>query len=487
VRTCIQWGMAIVVSAAACLASTGASAQDSVSDLKKMVEDLTKRLDEVTKQLEEVETKQEEQDAEQKAAAAAPAAATPAERPKGALDVLWKDGIRLESAEVNENGVKPFQLRITGRLQADAAWTSEDDDLQTVDEAESGFEFRRARMAIGGQIYEDFEFMTEYDFVEGESAFKDVYLGAKNIPVVGTLRVGHYKEYGSLDELTSDNDTLFIERALPNIFAPSRNTGVGVHNAFFEKRMTAGMGVFRDSDDFGLGEGGGNWAFTGRLTGLPYYDEENHRLVHVGMWGSYRNNELEDFRLRARPEVHLAGRYIDTFDQIGAVDSVGLFGAEVGTIIGPFSASAEYMLQMLSREDAGADDATMQGGYIQAGYILTGESREYKTDTGIYGAVKPKKNFQIGEGGGIGAWELALRYSFLDLDDDDIDGGREDNITAGVNWFLNPNMRISMNYVHAWVDRDEDVIVDEGTDDEETFPAIDGNFDGFVTRFQVTW
>lgn len=482
-RSYFQWGMAAFVAAAMILVPVGASAQETVDDLRKMVEDLTKRLDEVTKKLEAVEEKQEEQ-----AAAPAPAPAAPAERPKGSLDVIWKDGIRLESAEPNENGVKPFQLRITGRLQADAAWTSEDDDLETVDEAESGFELRRARMAVGGTIYEDFEFMTEYDFVEGESAFKDVYLGAKNIPYVGTLRVGHFKEYGSLDEITSDNDTLFIERALPNIFAPSRNTGVGMQNAFFDKRMTAGVGVFRDSDDFGFGEGGGNWAFTGRLTGLPYYDEENSRLVHLGVWGSYRNNELDDFRLRARPEIHLAGRYIDTFDQIGTVDDMGLFGAEVGTILGPFTASGEYIVQMLNRD--GSDDVTMQGGYIQAGYILTGESREYKTDTGIYGAVKPKKNFQIGDGGGPGAWELALRYSFLDLDDEDVDGGREDNITAGVNWFLNPNIRISMNYVHAWVDRDDEVTVEndpDDPDDDDVFPAIDGNFDGFVTRFQVTW
>ena len=69
--------------------------------------------------------------------------------------------------------------------------------------------------------------------------------------------------------------------------------------------------------------------------------------------------------------------------------------------------------------------------------------------------VKPKKNFKWGES--LGAIELAARYSALDLADEDISGGRLQDTTVGVNWYLNPNMRIMLNYVHSEADaRGED-------------------------------
>jgi phosphate-selective porin OprO/OprP len=491
----VRFGAVIGLCTALLLGPAGAQGQtnDSVESLKKTVEDLTKLLGEATQRLDALEKKQAEQAA---APAPAPAPAAPA-RPKGALDMYWKEGLRIDSAE-NVNGVKPFQLKISGRLQLDASWMTEDDDLETVAESEDGVEFRRARIAIGGIIYQDFDFNAEYDFAEGEPAFKDVYMSANNIPVVGTLRVGHFKEFGSLEELVSDNDTLFIERALPNAFAPSRNVGIGLTNAFLDKRMTASIGAFRETDDFGAGGGDDNWAVTGRVTGLPYYHAvKNERvdklqLVHLGAWATYRETDLSESDLsyrRVRPENHLAPRYINTFGMIGDVDSQVRFGAEAAMIYGPFTAQAEYILNTADRETG--DDVTFQGAYLQAGYILTGEHRLYKNQQGILDKVIPKKNFQIsGDMGGPGAWELVARYSWIDLDDEDVTGGSQSDLTAGVNWYLNPNLRISFNYIHGWVERDDDVLIvndPDDPDDDDLFPAIDGDYDAFLMRFQVTW
>jgi len=485
----VQFWVAIALGAAVILAPAGvrAQTQDSVDSLKKMVEDLTKRLEEVTQKLDAVEKKQ----AEQPAAAPVAAAPTPAPKPKGLMDVYWKEGLRLDSAEA-ENGVKPFQLKITGRAQLDASWMNEDEDLKSVAESEDGVEFRRARIAVGGIIYRDYDFMAEYDFAEGTTAFKDVYISANNIPVVGTLRVGHYKEFGSLDELTSDNDTMFIERALPNIFAPSRNVGVGLSNAFLDKRMTVSLGAFRETNDFARGGGDSNWAVTARVTGLPYYYAvKNDRvdklqLVHVGAWSSYRELDVSSFSISQRPENHLAPKYINTFQQIGSIDNQFLFGVEAALIYGPFTAQTEYIMDSINRN--GADSVTMQGAYAQAAYILTGEHRLYRNQTGVLDKVIPKKNFQIsGDMRGAGAWELAARYSWLDLEDEDVDGGQQQDVTAGVNWYLNPNMRVSFNYIHGWIERDTAVTINPGASNERIFPAIDGDYDGFLMRFQITW
>jgi phosphate-selective porin OprO/OprP len=321
-------------------------------------------------------------------------------------------------------------------------------------------------------------------------------MSANNIPYVGTLRVGHFKEFASLEELTSDNDTMFIERALPNLFAPSRNVGVGLTNAFLDKRMTASLGAFRNTNDQGVGGGDDNWAVTARVTGLPYYYSvkteraDKLQLVHVGAWTTYRETD-GSLRFRARPENHLAPRYLDTFGMIGTADSQTEFGVELASIYGPFTAQAEYMFDSIDRD--GADSAMMQGAYLQAGYILTGEHRTYKNQQGVLDKVTPAKNFQIsGDGGGAGAWELAMRWSWLDFDDENVTGGSQNDLTAGVNWYLNPNMRISFNYTHGWVERNDDVLISTGANptdpaDDVIQPSIDGDYDGFLMRFQVTW
>jgi phosphate-selective porin OprO/OprP len=128
-------------------------------------------------------------------------------------------------------------------------------------------------------------------------------------------------------------------------------------------------------------------------------------------------------------------------------------GAEIATVQGPFSAQAEYITTSVNRNSG--TDLDFDGWYVQTGYFLTGESRNYKN--GAFGGITPKAN--VGEGG-IGAWELALRYSTLDLTDADIDGGEADSITLGLNWYPTPALRFSANYV--------DVLeVDGGTHDNE--------------------
>jgi phosphate-selective porin OprO/OprP len=107
------------------------------------------------------------------------------------------------------------------------------------------------------------------------------------------------------------------------------------------------------------------------------------------------------------------------------------------------------------------------GYYAQASYFLTGESRPYKNFTGVFDRVKPKENFAWGKG--LGAWELTLRYSFVDLNDGGIRGGEETNYTAGVNWYLNPNVRLMLNYTLA------DIVHD----------LYEGDIDMLQARFQV--
>ena len=116
---------------------------------------------------------------------------------------------------------------------------------------------------------------------------------------------------------------------------------------------------------------------------------------------------------------------------------------------GPFSAQVEYLHEFVDRNTVGGD-LDFWGLYGTASYFLTGEHRIYGKRVGVFGRVIPKQDFRPWEGH-WGAFQVAARVSYLDLDDEDINGGRQTNLALGLNWYLFPNFRIMLNYIHAHV------------------------------------
>ncbi len=395
---------------------------------------------------------------------AQPGAAAAAREPND-FRVFWKDGLRMQTDD------KAFEMRLGGRLHIDWGWFDDGDDFRNIfGDVEDGAEFRRARIDLRGTLYSDYSFRMEYDFAGGDAEFKDVYLQASNVPFLydGHIRVGHFKEPLGLEQLTSDNDTTFMDRSLPNVLTPERNTGVQIGTTFFEMKdvgpqMTATLGVFRETDDFGDGfdDGGYNW--TGRLTGVPWYGSES-RYVHLGAAASLRNVDGE-FQLRERPEAHMARRYVDTGTFF--VDDEVRYGLEAAVVYDRLSLQGEYMSTDVDR--VRGDSVDFDGWYVQGSVFLTDDHRTYRLSDGYFDKVNPKNNFRF-RGKGWGAWELAARYSYLDLTDYPILGGEESNLTIGINWYLNPNIRIMFNYVLADIDRS---------------PLYDDDFQAFQMRFQL--
>jgi len=139
-----------------------------------------------------------------------------------------------------------------------------------------------------------------------------------------------------------------------------------------------------------------------------------------------------------------------------------LMAAEVPAV-GPLILQGEYFWYNIDRSantglpPLGAPSLKFQGGYAQAGYVLTGESRSYNAANAAYGGVKPAHPFSL-EGGGWGAWEIAGRFSTIDLNDQlgtatGIAGGRQTVYTAALNWYVNGNVRFMLDYLHGTVSR----------------------------------
>lgn len=332
-------------------------------------------------------------------------------------------------------------VKVGGRVFDDWGWFDGDDSFTT----EDGTEFRAARVFIEGLIYDTVSYKAEYDFT-GAPDFKDVYVALKDT-FVGEVRVGHFKEPFSLEELTSSRFITFMERGLPSAFVPARSKGFQVQDHNAAKTMTWALGIFRNTSDgdLGLDTGDGEYAVTARVTGSLWNENEGASLLHLGVAASSRDDDDGMARFRSRPEAHLVNQVADT-GAIADVEGTMLYGVEAAWVAGRISLQGEAIMASVEAE---AEDSDFGGWYVLASYFLTGEHRTYKSSNGSFDRVKPTENF--GLGGGMGAWELAARVSGLDLDD----GASSDqlhDVTAGVNWYLNPNVRVMWNYVHGEFD-----------------------------------
>jgi phosphate-selective porin OprO/OprP len=389
-------------------------------------------------------------------AAASPAAPVPSPA-ADTMRASFKKGFNHETADGGIN------LNVGGRAQLD--WNMSDPggavkrkfDLHGTD---TGVEFRRARLSIGGLVYNNIDFKFEYDFAGGSPAFKDVYMGMSKLPGVQYVRVGHFKEPFGLEELTSDDFTTFQERATMNAFAPDRNTGIAVMPAFFDQRMTVQGGAFRETDNFGNGFGSDQqYNATARATGLPWYDAEG-KLLHLGLSYTHKFRSNEDITFSQRPESHLFPVNLVNTQKV-STDGVDAVNPEVAFALGPMSVQAEYTEAFV--DQVHASDPRFGSFYVEGSYFLTGESRArfYRRSVGYFDRVIPLHDFSV-DGRHWGAWQLAARFSRIDLDSKDVAGGTLDDVTAGFNWYLNPNTRIIVNYVWAHLEGEGDSNVAEG-------------------------
>lgn len=356
------------------------------------------------------------------------------------LRVFWKEGLRFETPD------KDFSFKFGGRIYNDWVWMRQDSDVQAaVGDLIDGTEFRTARLYTSGTINGNVDYKAQFDFSTTYNEFKDVYIGIRDFPI-GYLKMGHFKEPFGLEELTSSRFITFMERSLANTFVPGRNTGFALSSTLCDNRATWAAGAFRNTGRYGEDQTGGEYNATGRVTVLPWYEDGGAKLLHLGAAYSFRSPE--SIQYATEPEAHLAPDFVDT--TVLATEEAGVLGIESALVYGPWSVQSEYMMAEVNGNN-GVPSPTFDGFYVQGSYFLTGEHRNYKTSSGSFGRVKPKENHSFKDGGS-GAWEVATRYSEIDLDDAGITGGKLKDVTVGLNWYLNPNTRVMWDYIRSDLD-----------------------------------
>lgn len=352
-------------------------------------------------------------------------------------------------------------INVSGLMQADGVWFYQDpQSIAALGDTEDFGGFRRARLGVKGQLAENIGYQMEYDFgFPGRPNFTNVFVELQQLPVLGTWRVGQWKQPIHMEAVWSIRELIFMERSLPfGAFVPFRQTGTGLFNTLMDDHVTWAISGYRyPTSPFGNDFGDDGYGWAGRATSLIYSNDSINANVHVG--GGYSQNRPSTDRLRFRtnPEIgmsnqdfNVAGFPYPVFVDTGPFRSNGyeLVDVEFAASVGSFLFVSEW-LGVNADQEQGLETLNFHGGYAEAAYVLTGEHRSYNKKNGVFTRVVP--NHPFGKAG-CGAWEIAGRWSYVDLNDQNIQGGLQHDWTFGLNWFPNQYTRFAFNYIHCMVD-----------------------------------
>jgi len=338
-----------------------------------------------------------------------------------------------------------------------------------------GAYFRRARMGFEGVIAEEFNFRFLGEFggsgTEGPARINDAWINYVGFAPF-TFQMGAFSPSANLDDATSQEELMFPERSTPSELSRTLGGADGRIGAALRSSGQRWMqSVAFTTRTVADAEGADSAAnLVGRLGLLPLTGSDYD--VHVGANGTYtiippdagssaRPGVRYSVRFRDRPELRVdSTRLIDT----GSIDADHAYnaGAELGLRWRSVYLQAEYFWYGIDPKSS-LDAPSFDAFYAQVGWFLTGESRRYNPVNGSFQMPRPFVPVSWAPFG-YGAWELAFRYSNTDLDSrrghqgelagpNAVRGGLQQVYTAGLNWYLNGNFRMSFNYYYVDVDR----------------------------------
>ena len=173
------------------------------------------------------------------------------------------------------------------------------------------------------------------------------------------------------------------------------------------------------------------------------------RLLHLGTSFGYREAPNGAFQLKSVPEVYEAPEFVDTgsFPATSGSSAAG----EIVAVEGAVTVSGEYSWTRVDSPQSG--NPRFSGYYAMVSWALTGETRPYDHATGTFGAISPAAPFSF-KHGGLGAWEVAARWSSVDLTGGTVQGGKFDRLSGALSWYPTSQARFEFNYGYGRLNRD---------------------------------
>ena len=352
----------------------------------------------------------------------------------------------------------------------------------------SGVNLRRERIFFVAR-YDDFTLNVTPDFggsPDGNQSSQFLYEANLNYTGIKpiTATIGYFKPWFSLYDSQSSNDFLLMER--PSIIEIARNVAAGDARASFGAKASTDqyfVSGYLTGSPYGAQTSnllnGEQVSTVGRLAGRPYYDKDWN--IHLDLSGEYvfhpainqagvPNVSRTVFNLQDRPEDRAAdmNRLISTGNL--SISDVGVYGGEVAVnwrnllVQGGFYHIGEDQMKLVSQP---APHLDFHGGYVEAGWNITGEPFRYSTGSAAFARPEVGSPFGLTESGfetGPGAWQLGARWSVTNLNSNvtpgvsqsttgGVFGGLQQIFGVNLSWYPNDWVRFYLQFQYSQVDK----------------------------------
>lgn len=394
-----------------------------------------------------------------------------------------QNGFGIESADGQNS------LNLTGRVHFDMRQNSNDfgksSDVNSASLADQ-FEIRRARIGFNGYVFKDISYELVTNLVGSNANLIDTAFINYGFSKVAQIRVGRFKQGFNLEEQTSSNSLDFMERSYVNQLAPGKKLGIMLHGEPIAN-MTYSASLFQNGFSELTNQNSLGREAAGRLT---YNFAETAGLkdsvLHLGIAGTngkqqvnatsssntgsaasdttratYLGFNSEDRGLSNIYRAQIAGKVLGSAAYGGISDESVSIDKQMGGLeavysYGPLKLQGEFVKASFEASSSIATGtADVKARYIEVMYNITGENWSDSYKAGTFSSIKPNANFNPGSG--LGAWQIGVRYSKFNVTDvsQTVGDSREQNsptantATVGLNWLLNPNARIMVNYART--------------------------------------
>lgn len=363
------------------------------------------------------------------------------------LSGKFKDGFKWTSKD-GQHAIQP-----AGRIQLDYRSFDHDGSADT-------FDIRRVYFGVKGQLYNDWTFEATSNLDGG--ALEYGFLDYKWNDAV-QVRMGAFKYMFSIEEITSSRFTDFQERSFVNSWVPGKDVGIMIHGQprknVFSYALGVANGEGKNSNDKDpkadgkdlIGRIAYNFAPMAGIADGVLHLGANYATGSVAASGSVsQSTEGRGLKFFSASVPMIAG-----LDEIDRTRS----GVEAVIAYGPFKLQSEFLTANLEAD--GGTSVDVDTSYVSANWLITGE--KYLENYSINGmkGIAPANSI---ENGGMGAWELGVRFSQFEAGSlfpvSSTSTNKADATTVGLTWIPNSVTRFILN----WVETDFDTPIAVGNE-----------------------